>query len=143
MQTSNITLPKFKLDEQYWMQKLTEKLTGRIPYDFRCGDESFIHAKHSFSFDEDLSRRIVKVCQGSDLHMLMVMITGSLVLLKKYSSGDEVAINTAAFKGTLNRYRRDQVVVTWRGSNTGRGKIGIYRSMLQTQTGFTCPFIKL
>lgn len=99
-QAAMIYSGKFDNERDYWLKKLSGELTvsgfsgplGR-PETYRD-----TRAVREFSFPDEIRKGIIHICNNSEYGIFMVLLTGVIYLLFKYSGNEDIILGTPVFK---------------------------------------------
>ena len=99
-QAAMIYSGKFDNERDYWLKKLSGELTvsgfsgplGR-PETYRD-----TRAVYEFSFPHEIRKGIIHICNNSEYGIFMVLLTGIIYLLFKYSGNEDIILGTPVFK---------------------------------------------
>ncbi|MCK4258970.1 MAG: AMP-binding protein [Halanaerobiales bacterium] len=91
---------QFAVEEQYWLTKLSGDLSKcTLPYDFKKTEKRKVNfEKVNFDFTAEINANFMRLRNGSDARLHMILITGLVVFLKKYTDMDDIIIGTPIYK---------------------------------------------
>jgi tyrocidine synthetase-3 len=82
-------------DQQYWTAKLSGELTKSVfSYDYIIKKEPPEFSSVPFTFPGELFSRLMKLSNESDYVLHMILVTGIVVLLHKYTDYEDIIIGT-------------------------------------------------
>jgi non-ribosomal peptide synthetase component F len=87
-------------EKNFWMSKLTGDLfRSIIPHDKGIAGENCYQIESiEYQFPESWCEEVIKVSNKSDTRLFMILVTGLMVLLYKYSGNTDIVIGTPIFK---------------------------------------------
>ena len=87
-------------EREYWLEKLSGDLDKtRMPYDHpksACAVYEF--DKVGFCFEDELYSKLIKLSKGADSRLFMVLTTGLMMLLARYTGNEDIIVGTPIFK---------------------------------------------
>jgi amino acid adenylation domain-containing protein len=88
----------------YWSNQLAGELaeTNCIPDYIRAINSTKTDRQVSFELPADLSKKIIKITQGSDFSVYLLLLTSSVVFLHKYLDRDEIVIGSPSYQTIEN-----------------------------------------
>ncbi|NIM14695.1 MAG: AMP-binding protein [Candidatus Aminicenantes bacterium] len=77
-------------ERDYWLSQLSGELVkATFPYDYKKEEhQRSVREQVEFRFSETLFEKIMKLSNGKDVKLHMILVTGLFILLHKYSNGD-------------------------------------------------------
>jgi len=95
---------QFSKEEEYWLAKLSgEVVKTTFPYDRHRSSATHSHMDtFKFSIKGELLKKILKLSNGSDLKIFMILTAALLVLLYKYTGNNDIIIGTPIYKQELD-----------------------------------------
>ncbi|WP_010248518.1 non-ribosomal peptide synthetase [Acetivibrio cellulolyticus] len=98
-----LTTGKLAEAKKYWMDKLSgELIKTSFPYDCKTSKGSKGETNVlNFILPEDLSKRLLKLSSGNDRNLYVVLMTGLIGLLYKYTGNGDIIIGTPIYKQTV------------------------------------------
>ncbi|MGD2085121.1 MAG: amino acid adenylation domain-containing protein [Candidatus Aminicenantes bacterium] len=81
-------------EREYWLEQLSgELIVTRFPYDFNKGvlDKPIVHDL-DFEFPAELCCQLLKLSNGSDSRLHMVLVAGIVLLLYKYTGNTDIIL---------------------------------------------------
>lgn len=87
-------------ERNYWINKLSgELLNTNIPYDNKCNfNTEYEMKKIKFAIENEIFNGIIKICNGSDIKLHMILVTAVTILLSKYSGRQDIIVGTPIYK---------------------------------------------
>lgn len=82
-----------KKEKAYWMNRLSgQPVKSSFPFDFDQEEGSVPYRLETldFSLDEGIYRQLIELSKGSDERLFIVLLTGVLILLRKYSGSRDI-----------------------------------------------------
>jgi len=98
-------------ERDYWLNKLAGELPNSFfPYDRKISaqDDSYSLDNLTFQFNQEVSSWLIKLSNGSDSNLYMILTASLDILLHIYSGSDEVIIGTPV----LNQESDDDLINT-------------------------------
>ncbi|OYD09084.1 non-ribosomal peptide synthetase [Paludifilum halophilum] len=84
-----------KKEREYWLEKLSgEWRKSRIPYDKKGRGEAPEREALSLRFSGETQAGLLKLANGSDLRLYLVLLAGVFLLLKKYTRHTDLIVGT-------------------------------------------------
>ena len=85
---------------EYWLNKLSGELVkSSFPYDHKkIGTNKDIYNSVQFDFSGDIYTKLTKLSNGSDSRLFMILVTGLVVLLDRYTGNGDIIIGAPIFK---------------------------------------------
>ncbi|MCP4214300.1 MAG: AMP-binding protein [bacterium] len=85
-------------ERDYWLEKLSGQLTKIFfPYDYRKTDEEE-KARLTFKISGDAYALLMKISNKSNPRLHILLVTGWLILLNKYTAGSDIVIGVPTYK---------------------------------------------
>ncbi|UCH93753.1 MAG: amino acid adenylation domain-containing protein [Candidatus Aminicenantes bacterium] len=89
-------------EREYWLNKLSGDLVkSNFPYDFNranLNESKRIMQGETFKFPAALFSKSMKLSKGIDVKLHMIMVTGLVILLNKYSGSHDIMIGSPLLK---------------------------------------------
>jgi amino acid adenylation domain-containing protein len=90
-------------ERDYWLNKLAgEPGMSNFPYDckndYKNAAACEITAEERFSLNGEIYPRLMKLSNGSDLRLHMILATGLVILLHKYTGSEDIIIGTPIYR---------------------------------------------
>lgn len=86
-------------EKKYWLDKLAGNLVKNIfPYDYKPGGNIPKMASLSFQLAGETQRRLMKLSNNSDTRLYVLLVTGLLVLLEKYTGNRDIIVGAPIYK---------------------------------------------
>ena len=93
-------------EQEYWLNKLSgEWIKTVFPCDFtkkESGTDVQYMEAITFRFSADLFARIMKLRNGSDHRMFMIIAAALVVLLNKYTESNDIVLGAPVLKQDIN-----------------------------------------
>jgi tyrocidine synthetase III len=90
--------PQHSQSERYWLDKFSGKRSKNfLPYDFRkIGTRKMLNIQ--FSFGGELYSQLIKLSNQSGPRLHMILVTGAIVLLNKYTHNNDITVAVPVYK---------------------------------------------
>lgn len=86
-------------EREFWLENLSGELADcHFPYDYRTSNKQVNLSNVSIKLKEELSEKILKLANGSDLQLHMILTAGLTLLLNKYTRLQDICIGTPVLK---------------------------------------------
>jgi tyrocidine synthetase-3 len=86
-------------ERDYWLNKLSGELVrSSFPYDLKYGKGERIMDTLKFDFHRELSARLSERSSRLDRRLYMLLLTGLVILLKKYTGHDDIIVGTPIYR---------------------------------------------
>lgn len=91
---------QFEKEKKYWLNKLPGVLgKSKFPYDFTWRDRNGYAMESSrFGFPCELSAKLIGFSNGSDKNLFMILLTGLIILLSKYTGNKDIVITAPIYR---------------------------------------------
>lgn len=95
---------QFAKEEQYWLSKLSGDLIKcTLPYDYKKTEKRKVDFDEvTINFTEELNANFMRLRNGSDARLHMILMTGLVILLKKYTDMDDMIFGTPIYKQDID-----------------------------------------
>jgi len=87
-------------ERDYWLNKLSgDFVKSRFPYDYNKKNENpGVMDEMTFEFSIDISEKLMKLSNGIDVKLHMILVAGLVALLYKYSGNKDISIGSPITK---------------------------------------------
>ncbi|MEC2665595.1 condensation domain-containing protein, partial [Bacillus cereus] len=86
-------------EREFWLENLSGELADcHFPYDYRTSNKQVNLSNVNIKLKEELSEKILKLANGSDLQLHMILTAGLTLLLNKYTRLQDICIGTPVLK---------------------------------------------
>ena len=100
---------------KYWLNKLSDHLTKScFPHDFKkegLKENNRLIQMEKFKFPGILYSKSMKLSGGTDLKLHMILVTGLVILLNKYSGSNDIMIGSPLLKQDIETEFINRVLV--------------------------------
>ncbi|MEC2485312.1 condensation domain-containing protein, partial [Bacillus cereus] len=80
-------------EREFWLENLSGELADcHFPYDYRTSNKQVNLSNVNIKLKEELSEKILKLANGSDLQLHMILTAGLTLLLNKYTRLQDICI---------------------------------------------------
>lgn len=86
-------------DKNYWINKLEGQLViSSFPFDYRLAKKSTDYDFESITLPNDLSYKLIRLSNGSDYALHVILLTAVSLLLSRYSNHNDIIVGTSIYK---------------------------------------------
>ncbi|MCK4258834.1 MAG: amino acid adenylation domain-containing protein, partial [Halanaerobiales bacterium] len=86
-------------ERDYWLNKLSGELVKTsFPTDYKKGNNKYLSNTVNFTFSDELSYKLLKLSNGSDYRLHMILVAGLVVLIDKYTGNKDIMIGSPIYK---------------------------------------------
>jgi amino acid adenylation domain-containing protein len=98
-----IAADKKTKEKEYWLSKLAgEPAKSVFPIHYKSegakGTGKPLLATVNFNFSEELSSNMLKLCSGSDAKLHIVLVTGLILLIHKYTGSNNIIVGVPVYR---------------------------------------------
>ena len=90
-------------ERKYWLNKLSGELERTsLPYDIKIGKKpGYFLDRVNIKFPEKLSAKLLKLSNGSDIRLHMILVAGLISLVYKYTGSKDIMVGVPIYRQNL------------------------------------------
>ena len=89
----------YRSSEDYWWNKFSGELTKTyFPYDYKDNGNVPVLEEKKFRLSGDFFSRLMKLSGASDPRLHMILLTGLIIVLNKYTGSRDITVGVPVYK---------------------------------------------